>query len=55
MSSNNNEQAEDPIRGEKPMASLPEESIQLSDGDIVVDAELLATCLDLSVASLRKQ
>lgn len=54
MSSNNNEQAEDPIRGEKPMASLPEESIQLSDGDIVVDAELLATCLDLSVASLRE-
>lgn len=54
MSSNNHEQAEDPIRGQKQMASLLEESIQLSDDDIVVDAGLLATCLDLSVASLRE-
>jgi hypothetical protein len=33
---------------------LPIDSIRLSDDDIVVDAELLATCLDLSVASLRE-
>lgn len=36
------------------MISLPIDSIQVSDNDIVVDAELLASCLDLSVASLRK-
>ena len=36
------------------MTSLPIDSIQVSDNDVVVDAELLATCLDLSVASLRK-
>ncbi len=36
------------------MTSLPIDSIQVSDSDIVVDAELLATCLDLSVASLRQ-
>jgi hypothetical protein len=36
------------------MTSLPIDSIQISDDDIVVDAELLATCLDLSVDSLRE-
>ncbi len=36
------------------MTSLPIDGIQVSDNDIVVDADLLATCLDLSVASLRK-
>lgn len=36
------------------MTSLPLDSIQVSDNDIVVDAELLAKCLDLSVDSLRK-
>lgn len=36
------------------MTSLPIDSIEINDDDIVVNAELLATCLDLSVASLRK-
>jgi hypothetical protein len=35
------------------MTSLPIDSIQVSDNDIVVDAEVLATCLGLSVAALR--
>lgn len=36
------------------MTFLPIDSIQVSGNDIVVDAELLAKCLDLSLASLRK-
>lgn len=36
------------------MTSLPIDSIQVSNNDVVVDAELLARCLDLSMASLRK-
>lgn len=36
------------------MTSLPTDSIQVSDNGIVVDAELLAACLELSAASLRK-
>lgn len=36
------------------MRSLPIDSIQVSENEVVVNAELLATCLDLSVASLRK-
>jgi hypothetical protein len=54
MSSNKRERAKDPIRDQKPMTSLPKESIQISDDEVIVDAELLATCLDLSVASLRE-
>lgn len=37
------------------MTSLPMKSIQIYDDDIVVDAELLAGCLNLSVASLREE
>lgn len=33
---------------------MPIDSIEMNDDDIVVNAELLATCLELSVASLRK-
>jgi hypothetical protein len=36
------------------MTSLPKENIQISDDGIIVDAELLAACLDLSVALLRE-
>lgn len=32
------------------MTTLPIDSIEINDDDIVVNAELLATCLDLSVA-----
>lgn len=41
-------------RGTERMTSLPKESIHISDDGIVVDAELLAACLNLSVALLRK-
>lgn len=54
MSSSKLERAKHPIRDHKPMTSLPIDSIQVSENDIVVDAELLATCLDLSVASFRE-
>lgn len=54
MSRNKRERAKDPIRDPTPMTCLPIDSIEISENDIVVDAELLATYLNLSVVSLRK-
>ncbi|MBS3805327.1 MAG: hypothetical protein KGY54_12320 [Oleiphilaceae bacterium] len=36
------------------MAALPENAIQFEDNDVIVDAEVLAPCLALSVAWLRE-